>query len=92
MIAKSTQVGASFRPVALKLTFAGVMVNVIELTSSLSSRESSSLYVVPVFPSNSTDSDNNNPETDDLLSMEKNEDNSEDDDLEIPAFLRRQKN
>jgi len=26
------------------------------------------------------------------LSSESNEDNSEDDDLEIPAFLRRQKN
>ena len=28
----------------------------------------------------------------DLLSAETNEDSSEDDDLEIPAFLRRQKN
>ena len=31
-------------------------------------------------------------ETEDLLSTETNENNSEDDDLEIPAFLRRQKN
>jgi cell division protein FtsZ len=37
-------------------------------------------------------SDNNNSETEDLLSIERSEDNSEDDDLEIPAFLRRQKN
>ena len=31
-------------------------------------------------------------ESKDLLSTESNEENSEDDDLEIPAFLRRQKN
>ena len=37
-------------------------------------------------------SDNNNSEAEDLLSIERSEDNSEDDDLEIPAFLRRQKN
>jgi cell division protein FtsZ len=37
-------------------------------------------------------SDNENVETNDLLLAEINEDNSEDDDLEIPAFLRRQKN
>jgi cell division protein FtsZ len=37
-------------------------------------------------------SDGENAETKDLLSAEINEDTSEDDDLEIPAFLRRQKN
>ena len=37
-------------------------------------------------------SDNESTESKDLLSTESNEDNSEDDDLEIPAFLRRQKN
>jgi len=37
-------------------------------------------------------SDNESEETDGLLSTEKNENSSEDDDLEIPAFLRRQKN
>ena len=37
-------------------------------------------------------SDNENVEPQDLLSTEINESNSEDDDLEIPAFLRRQKN
>ena len=37
-------------------------------------------------------SDNESLETQNLLSSESNEDNSEDDDLEIPAFLRRQKN
>jgi len=37
-------------------------------------------------------SDNNNSEAEDLLSIERSEDNSEDDDLEIPAFLRRQRN
>ena len=37
-------------------------------------------------------SDNESDETDGLLSTEKNENSSEDDDLEIPAFLRRQKN
>ena len=36
-------------------------------------------------------SDNEIIETEDLLSKESGEDNSEDDDLEIPAFLRRQK-
>jgi cell division protein FtsZ len=36
-------------------------------------------------------SDNENEETDDLLSSEISENTSEDDDLEIPAFLRRQK-
>jgi cell division protein FtsZ len=36
-------------------------------------------------------SNNDNSETEDLLSVENNEDNT-DDDLEIPAFLRRQKN
>ena len=36
--------------------------------------------------------DTDNLETKDLLSTESNEENSEDDDLEIPAFLRRQKN
>jgi cell division protein FtsZ len=36
-------------------------------------------------------SDNESAEPKDLLSTETNEDNSEDDDLEIPAFLRRQK-
>ena len=37
-------------------------------------------------------SDGENTETKDLLSTETNQDTSEDDDLEIPAFLRRQKN
>jgi cell division protein FtsZ len=37
-------------------------------------------------------SDNELDETDGLLSTEKNENTSDDDDLEIPAFLRRQKN
>ena len=37
-------------------------------------------------------SDNENEESQDLLSTDINENNSEDDDLEIPAFLRRQKN
>jgi cell division protein FtsZ len=37
-------------------------------------------------------SESNGIEPQDLLSTENNEDNSEDDDLEIPAFLRRQKN
>ena len=37
-------------------------------------------------------SDNNSAETEDLLSTETSENVSEDDDLEIPAFLRRQKN
>jgi len=37
-------------------------------------------------------SDNENIESQDLLSEESKEDNSEYDDLEIPAFLRRQKN
>jgi cell division protein FtsZ len=37
-------------------------------------------------------SDNRTEETEDLLSTKNNEDNSGDDDLEIPAFLRRQKN
>jgi len=37
-------------------------------------------------------SDNKAEETEDLLSAENNENTSEDDDLEIPAFLRRQKN
>ena len=37
-------------------------------------------------------SDNSNDESQNLLSTENNEQNSEDDDLEIPAFLRRQKN
>jgi cell division protein FtsZ len=37
-------------------------------------------------------SENDNVETDSLLSSEKNENSLEDDDLEIPAFLRRQKN
>ena len=37
-------------------------------------------------------SDKESLEPQDLLSSESNEDNSEDDDLEIPAFLRRQKN
>jgi cell division protein FtsZ len=37
-------------------------------------------------------SDNRTEETEDLLSAENNEKTSEDDDLEIPAFLRRQKN
>jgi len=36
--------------------------------------------------------DNESFESKDLLSKENNEDNSEEDDLEIPAFLRRQKN
>jgi cell division protein FtsZ len=38
----------------------------------------------------SSDSDSDEPQN--LLSTENNEENSEDDDLEIPAFLRRQKN
>jgi cell division protein FtsZ len=37
-------------------------------------------------------SDNDKKESEDLLSTEMNEENSEEDDLEIPAFLRRQKN
>jgi cell division protein FtsZ len=37
-------------------------------------------------------SDNETTETESLLSTEINENNTEDDDLEIPAFLRRQKN
>jgi len=37
-------------------------------------------------------SDNEQNESDSFLSTENNENNSEDDDLEIPAFLRRQKN
>jgi cell division protein FtsZ len=37
-------------------------------------------------------SDNENTETEGLLSTETSENTSEDDDLEIPAFLRRQKN
>ena len=37
-------------------------------------------------------SDNETSESQDLLSSESNEETSEDDDLEIPAFLRRQKN
>jgi len=37
-------------------------------------------------------SDNKTEETEDLLSTENSENTSEDDDLEIPAFLRRQKN
>ena len=37
-------------------------------------------------------SDSESAETEDLLSSETSEDISEDDDLEIPAFLRRQKN
>ncbi|MDB4082053.1 cell division protein FtsZ [Candidatus Pelagibacter sp.] len=37
-------------------------------------------------------SDNDSAETEDLLSLETSENVSEDDDLEIPAFLRRQKN
>ena len=37
-------------------------------------------------------SDNESAESQDLLPAETNEDSSEDDDLEIPAFLRRQKN
>ena len=37
-------------------------------------------------------SDNDNIESQDLLSSETKEDSSEEDDLEIPAFLRRQKN
>ena len=37
-------------------------------------------------------SDNESTESQDLLSPETDEDSSEDDDLEIPAFLRRQKN
>ena len=37
-------------------------------------------------------SENEGTETQDLLSTDTKEDNSEDDDLEIPAFLRRQKN
>jgi cell division protein FtsZ len=37
-------------------------------------------------------SDSESPETEDLLSSETSENISEDDDLEIPAFLRRQKN
>ncbi|MDA7751010.1 cell division protein FtsZ [Candidatus Pelagibacter sp.] len=37
-------------------------------------------------------SDNEQKESDSFLSTENNENNSEDDDLEIPAFLRRQKN
>jgi len=37
-------------------------------------------------------SDNESKEYQDLLSTDTNEDSSEDDDLEIPAFLRRQKN
>jgi cell division protein FtsZ len=37
-------------------------------------------------------SDNESTETEDLLSTEISENTSEDDDLEIPAFLRRQKN
>jgi len=37
-------------------------------------------------------SDNRTEETEDLLSTENSENASEDDDLEIPAFLRRQKN
>ena len=36
--------------------------------------------------------DNESFDSKDLLSKENNEDNSEEDDLEIPAFLRRQKN
>ena len=35
-------------------------------------------------------SENENPKPQDLLSSENNRDNTEDDDLEIPAFLRRQ--
>ena len=37
-------------------------------------------------------SDNEDTESDSFLSSENNENISEDDDLEIPAFLRRQKN
>ena len=37
-------------------------------------------------------SDNDTSESQDLLSSGSNEETSEDDDLEIPAFLRRQKN
>ena len=37
-------------------------------------------------------SDNQTTETDDLLSLENNENGSDEEDLEIPAFLRRQKN
>ena len=37
-------------------------------------------------------SDSNDTEAEDLLSIEDNENNIEDDDLEIPAFLRRQNN
>jgi len=37
-------------------------------------------------------SDNESAEPKDLLSTEMNEGSSDDDDLEIPAFLRRQKN
>ena len=37
-------------------------------------------------------SENDNIESQELLSSETSEDSSEEDDLEIPAFLRRQKN
>ena len=37
-------------------------------------------------------SESESVETQDLLSKDISEENSEDDDLEIPAFLRRQKN
>ena len=37
-------------------------------------------------------SDSKNTEAEDLLSIEDNKNNIEDDDLEIPAFLRRQNN
>jgi cell division protein FtsZ len=37
-------------------------------------------------------SNNESSDSEDLLSTKKNEGSAEDDDLEIPAFLRRQKN
>ena len=73
-------------------SFSGEVLNEIELEDQ---KISNGLENFGVEEENAPDlfnSDNESSDSEDLLSRETDEDNSEEDDLEIPAFLRRQKN
>ena len=71
-------------------------INIIEETSEVEAAQSSNgLENFGVEEETALDlfsSDNESTDSKDLLSTENDKDISEDDDLEIPAFLRRQKN
>ena len=73
-------------------SFSGEVFNEMELEDQ---KISNGLENFGVEEENAPDlfnSDNESSDSEDLLSRETDEENSEEDDLEIPAFLRRQKN